>query len=179
MSEAYVGQIEAFPYIFVPENWALCDGSLVSIAQYDTLFQLIGTTYGGDGVSTFGLPDLRGRAAMGLGSGPNLPPANLATASGEEMHTLVGPEMPVHSHVFNARVNGTAGGTQVPGTSVMLGSSRIAASGADSPMFTGPNALVVMCNTTTGTGGQPHENRMPYLPINYCICLTGIFPPTS
>ncbi len=172
MDEPFLGEIRPFSFGFAPKGWASCDGQLLPIAQNAALFSLLGTMYGGDGRTTFALPDLRGRAAMHAGTGPGLPPATIGTASGEETHALTGPETANHSHVFNARINGSTGATQIPGPTVMLGSTTNSPGG----LYTTPFATAIMGSTSTGGSGAPHENRMPYLPINYCICLEGPFP---
>jgi microcystin-dependent protein len=175
MSDYYIGQIEAFPYGYVPKGWAPCNGALLAIQSNQALFSLLGITYGGDGITTFALPDLRGRVAMGIGAGPGLPPTTLGQKAGEETHTLTAAETPSHPHAFNARVNNTTGGASLPGPQVELGSSRSASGGAQLPVYAGPMPAVTMTNTASA-GGQAHENRMPYVPINYCIALVGVFP---
>ena len=176
--EAYIGQIEAFAFNFAPTGWAMCAGQLLSIAQNSALFAILGTTYGGNGVQTFALPDLRGRISLGVGTGPGLPPATLGERSGEETHTLLWTEVPPHSHNVNAVNNGIIGGSNTPGPSVTLGSSRISGSGAVANLYSATTPSAPMTNVNF-VGGQPHENRMPYLAMNYCIALVGLYPSRS
>lgn len=173
--EPYLGQIESFAFGIIPKGWAPCNGQLLSIAQNQALFSLLGTTYGGDGVTNFALPDLRGRISLGVGQGPGLPTANLGTRSGEEAHTLLWTEVPAHTHSVNAVNNGANGGTNVPGTGVTLGSARLPAGGAAVNVYSATTPSLSMA-AVNFVGGQAHENRMPYLTMNYCIALVGIFP---
>ncbi len=178
MAQPYLGEIEAFPYNFAPQGWAFCAGQLMPIAQYQALFALLGTTFGGNGQTTFALPDLRGRMANGFGQGPGLASYNLGQSGGQESHTLIQTEMPAggHSHTITAKNNGATGGTNVPSGAVTLGSGY--ASEANSPVVNiyGSAAPTIAMGSLAPTGGQPHENRMPFLALNYCIALQGIFP---
>lgn len=168
MSESYVGEIRMFGGNFAPEGWQFCDGSLLPISQYDTLFSLLGTTYGGDGQNTFGVPDLRGRWPVHQGtlSGGTIV---MGQSGGSESVTLNSLQVPVHSHAFKATASpattrNAAGGTlaQTTGLSLYLD---------DTPNVSlSPNAL-----SPTG-GSQPHENRSPYLAVNFIISLYGIYP---
>ncbi|WP_158928466.1 phage tail protein [Acidisphaera sp. S103] len=183
MSQPYLGQIEAFPYNFAPKGWAFCAGQLLSIQQNTALFSLLGTTYGGNGVQTFGLPDLRGRIAMGQGSGTGLTPRVIGELFGEQNHTVLYNEMPMHTHPLNTAANSaTANNVNTPSSSVVLGN----ATGKDgsntftiSPYAATPPApTVVMAPNaiTMSTGNQPHPNTMPYLVMQFCIALQGVFP---
>lgn len=171
----YLGQIEAFAFTYAPQGWAICAGQLLPIAQNQALFALIGTTYGGDGTTTFQLPDLRGRVAIAQGTGPGLSSFPLGQRGGEEQHTLVLSEMAAgsHSHAVNAVNNGTSGGTNVPGSGVTIGSAY-QATGVPANVY-GSGSPVAMGSLGT-SGGQAHENRMPFLTLTYCIALQGIFP---
>lgn len=172
----YIGQIEAFAFNFAPQGWAICAGQTLPIAQNQALFALIGTTYGGNGTSTFQLPDLRGHVTISQGAGPGLSPRTLGEAGGQEQHTLVLTEMPAapHSHAVNAVNNATSGGTNVPGSGVMIGSAYETAGGAVVNVY-GSGDPVAM-GALGNSGGQAHENRMPFLAMTYCIALQGIFP---
>ena len=176
--EPYLGQIEAFPYNFAPNGWALCAGQLLPISQNQALFSLLGTNFGGNGTTTFALPDLRGRQAMGDGNGPGLSPRQLGQAGGEEAHTLAMAEMSgTHTHTLNAAVNGVAGGTNLPGAGVTLASGYAAEAGSPAVNIYGPaGGAAVAMGPLASAGGQPHENRMPFLGLTYCIALNGIFP---
>ena len=163
MSQPYVGEIRMFGGNFAPVGWAFCDGRILSIIEYSTLFQLIGTTYGGDGQTTFALPDLRGRVPMHQGSG--YPLGNIGCV---EQVTLTVSQIPAHGHVLQSQ---SASGTQAaPDNGVWAGSTlnQYSATNANSNM--NPNAI-----TTTG-GSQPHSNFMPYLCVNFIISLFGVFP---
>lgn len=177
MAEPYLSMIEAFGFNFAPRGWALCAGQTLPIAQNAALFSLLGTTYGGDGIRTFNLPDLRSRIALGFGQGLGLSLYPLGAAGGEEGHQLVAGEAPPHGHALNATNNGQANGTNVPGNTVKMGSGYTIESGNPVENIYGAPPTIAMAPGAVGpVGGAPHENRMPYLTINYCIALQGIFP---
>ena len=172
--DPFIGEIILFTGNFPPQGYAFCDGQLLSIAQNTALFSILGTTYGGNGVTTFGLPDLRGRVPVHSGSsaGPGLPFVDLGEMGGERNHTLSNPEMPAHTHVaFADSGNGTqsspAGGLPARDPS-------------GSPVYS-TNAVASLAGNAIGaTGGnQPHNNMQPYTGLNYCIALFGIFPPRN
>jgi microcystin-dependent protein len=152
---------------FAPAGWAFCDGSLLPISQYETIFNLIGTTYGGDGQTTFALPDLQGRVPVHMGNfqGNNFV---IGQKAGEESHTLTSNEMPRHSHP--AQVTSGPGTTQSPAGEVWAQWS--------SPQFSdqAPNAAMAGAAVSTAGGSQPHENMVPFLVVNFIISLFGIFP---
>jgi microcystin-dependent protein len=169
MSTPYVGEIRMFGGNFAPLNWAFCDGSLQSIADNTALFQLIGTTYGGDGQSTFALPDLRSRVPVHMGTGPGLSTYVLGQKSGTESVTLTLNQLPNHTHALNATT--AAATTPTPSGSVVLGDN------AGMKLYTSkaPSAATGMVAATAG-GSQPHNNIMPYQAITFIISLFGIFP---
>jgi microcystin-dependent protein len=177
MAQPFIGQIEAFAFNFAPRNWAICAGQLLPIDQNQALFSLLGTTYGGDGVATFALPDLRGRIANAFGQGPGLAPYELGQTGGEEFHTLVLTEMAAggHTHAIAATNNGQTG-TNVPSSAVTLGSGYSSEPGSPTVDIYSSAAPTIAMGSLAPTGGQPHENRMPFLGLNYCIALFGIFP---
>jgi microcystin-dependent protein len=169
--EGYIAEIRMFAGNFAPRGWAFCQGQILSIAQNTALFALIGTTYGGNGQTTFALPDLRGRVPVGPGLGPGLPNVDLGQMSGEATHTLISTEMPAHTHSANAVASGGNSGT--PGTGVVWAGSTardsIYSSGA-------PNTTLQGAAIGQAGGSQPHNNMQPYTGINYIICIEGIFP---
>jgi microcystin-dependent protein len=164
MAQPYVGEIRIFAGNFAPAGWMFCAGTQLPISENETLFQLIGTTYGGDGESTFNLPDLRGRLPLHQGNG-----FVLAEASGVEQVTLTSTQMPVHSHPLLA--------TTAVGTTASPQNSLLAASGSSNVYRAGPSA-VALSNQTVGPvgGSQPHTNFQPYLCVDFIISLFGIFP---
>jgi microcystin-dependent protein len=179
MSEPYLSMIEAFGFNFAPVGWALCAGQTLSIAQNQALFALLGTTYGGNGTTTFNLPDLRGRLALGFSQGPGLSPYLLGATGGEEAHRLSTNEVPSHTHAISATDNGQANGTNVPGAAVRMGSGYgMEANNPVENVYSNAAPTVALAAGAVGPagGGLPHENRMPFLTINYCIALQGIFP---
>lgn len=166
--DPYLAQVMFWGLNFNPVGWMPCDGRLLPISSYTALFALIGTFYGGDGVTTFGLPDLRGRVPVGQGSGPGLTSRTLGEQSGSESVTVLSPQMPAHNHPL--RATSATPTTASPGTSLLpTGSSRI---------YTSTSATVAMAVTSVGAsaGSQPHPNLQPYLTLNPQICVEGIFP---
>ncbi|QNA82827.1 phage tail protein [Sphingomonas sp. So64.6b] len=170
----YLGEIRLFGGYFAPANWHLCDGSLLSIADYDTLFSLLGTTYGGDGQTTFALPDLRGRFPIGQGQGAGLSPHFVGEMAGTEQVTLLQTQMPAHSHSLVAQA--ATGNTASP-------SANSLAQPADGDLLylnpTGltPNDVTLPVDVVQPAGGnQPHNNQMPTLTATYIISLAGIYP---
>ncbi|HUB13359.1 MAG TPA: tail fiber protein [Acetobacteraceae bacterium] len=172
MSQPFVGQIIAVGFNFAPVGWHVCDGSLLQISQYDALYNLIGTTYGGDGVSTFALPDLRGRIAIHMGQGNGLSQYGIGQRGGEEQHTLTTQEMGGHAHTLVAANNVTQAS---PANNLALGTPT-----AEQIYGTGGTTTALASRSIGMAGGSvPHENRQPYLGINYIIALYGIFPSRS
>lgn len=166
--DQFVGQILLTGFNYAPVNWHFCDGSLLPISQYDALFTLIGTTYGGDGVNTFALPDLRGRTAIGQGNGQGLSPALMGQIAGVENVTITSQTYPQHTH--------TLSGTSATGNSLNPSNSLLAVGQvvyrAEAPTLTMNPA---MCGPATGHN-NPHENRQPYQVCNWIIALFGVFP---
>ena len=174
MTQPYIGQIQPYSFNFAPKNWAFCNGQILPIAQNQALFSLLGIAYGGNGVSTFALPNLQSRVPMheGTSMGINYP---IGEAAGEEQITLVGSQMPMHNHMFlGTRDNGNS---PAPANGQYLGTSSGGTGTPDN--FYGPDTPTIpLTPQSIGmTGGnQPHTNIQPYLAINWCICLYGIFP---
>jgi microcystin-dependent protein len=183
MSQPYIGQIELFAFNLVPKGWAPCQGQLMAIQQNAALFSLLGTTYGGDGIRTFALPDLRGRVAMGQGGGGGLSTVEMGEVQGEANHTILISEMPAHSHALNtAPAASTDTNSAIPSSTMVL-ANAIGKDGGNtfavSPYAAVPPApSVAMAPTaiTPSGGSQPHNNMMPYLALGFCIALSGIFP---
>lgn len=164
MAEPFLGEIKIISWNFPPKGWAFCNGQLLPINQNQALFSILGTTYGGDGRVNFGLPDLQGRVPIHMGSG-----FTEGERGGETSHTLTISELPAHVHLVQASL-GSA--TQLPGTNHLLAVPL-------APIYHVPdnNAIPLNPATVTNTGGsQPHNNMMPYLTLNFCIALQGIFP---
>lgn len=162
MSEPFLAEIMIVGFNFAPRGWAFCDGQILPINQNQSLFSLLGTTYGGDGRTSFGLPELRGRSPIHVGNGHNL-----GQKSGEERHTLQIGEIPQHTHV--AQASSSPANAPVPTGRIL---------GAVNNMYHTPQDLVPLEAGTLADGGasQSHENMQPYLAVNYCIALTGLFP---
>jgi microcystin-dependent protein len=165
MAQPYVGEIRMFAGNFAPAGWMFCEGQLLPISENETLFQLIGTTYGGDGQSTFGLPDLRGRLPMHQGNG-----FQLAEAAGTEEVTLTTTQIPVHTHGMLA--NNTQGSTPNPNINVVLAGSP----NVDLYLVDIANQPMAPTSVTPVGGSQPHTNFEPYLCVDFIISLFGIFP---
>lgn len=182
MSEPYIGQVELFGFNFAPKGWALCAGQILPISTNQALFALLGTTYGGDGRTNFALPDLRGRVAVGQGNASGLPPATLGQAGGEETHTLTANETPAHNHALLTSPNANiAENTYTPAKNVTLTKTTGQDAGGNPLTFNiyAPDSSpsqVLAPDAVTTAGGQPHSNMMPYLGLNFCIALVGVFP---
>jgi len=165
MSEPFLGEIRIFGFGFAPRGWALCAGQLMPISQNAALFSILGTTYGGNGTTNFALPDLRSRVPLHFGNG-----FVEGEIGGEEGHTLVSNEIPSHSHFVNA--SRVTGNSNVPTGNFLAQSSRFALYSATLSTQTALNPAAVAPNS----GNQPHLNLQPYLVLNFCIALVGIFP---
>jgi microcystin-dependent protein len=173
MSNPFVAEIRIVPFNFAPNGWATCDGQIMSIAQNTALFSLIGTFYGGDGKSTFALPDIGGLGVLGAGIGPGLTPREIGETIGEYNHTVSSTEMPSHTHpIIAANLTATAA---VP-------NGNIAAMANANVRFTNMYGTASPGTTTSLSsvgGSKPHNNRQPYLTLNYVIALVGVFPPRN
>lgn len=169
MSEPFVGEIMMFGGNFAPLGWAFCDGRVLPIQQNTVLFSLIGTTYGGDGQTTFALPDLRGRAPVHQGQGPGLSPYVIGERGGAEAVTLIGAHLPTHTH--QPRATGVDGTVDSPAGAYW-------APWSDTPYAGEPVGRTPMhpAAITPAGGSQPHENRSPFLAMNFVIALQGNFP---
>ncbi len=170
MSEPFVGEVRMFAGNFAPRGWALCDGQLLAVSQNDALFSLLGTIYGGDGETTFGLPDLRGRIPLHAGSGPGLSPRALGARGGAEAVTLTVNQLPSHDH-GPMQFSSAAGVSNDPAAAVP------AASPSNDLWIEDVQTANLDATTVSITGGSgSHNNLMPYLCINYIIALFGIYP---
>ena len=165
MSDPFIGEIRMVGFNFAPRGWAQCSGQLLSISQNQALFSLLGTTYGGNGQTTFALPDLRGKLPIHVGQGHTL-----GETGGEPAHTLTTPEMPTHVHVLQATTATAA--ANIPANTLLLGNT------APNDLYTGAASLTPLQSATVSNAGssQAHTNMQPFLTINFCIALQGIFP---
>lgn len=179
-SEPFLGQIDTFGFGFAPRNWAFCDGQLLSISSNTALFSLLGTTYGGDGRTTFGLPDLRGRSAVHPGTGPGLSPVSWGQRGGAQSHTLTVAQMPAHSHAATATLHGTdtAGDTPTPGDNILASKSRTNIYSTNPPDVD-LNAASVTVTVGNNGSGQAFDIRDPFVGIYHSISLAGIYPSRS
>ena len=176
-SEPFIAEIKMFGGNFAPRGYAFCDGQLLPISQNTALFSLLGTTYGGDGRTTFALPDLRGRVAIHPGTGPGLSNYQLGERGGQEQVTLAANQMPSHTHAITAALKGTAvaGDNDSPAGNTLALKARSSNYSTTAPAVDMQAGSVTVTAANTG-GSQPHENRMPYLGIYHIIALQGIFP---
>ncbi|MEQ7798603.1 tail fiber protein [Pedobacter sp. ASV1-7] len=175
--EGTIGEIRLFAGNFAPRTWAFCDGSLIAIQSNTALFSILGTTYGGNGQSTFGLPDLRGRVAVGTGQGPGLSIIDLGEVAGSENMTLTQNQMPIHTHSLKASNAVATSATPVAG-SVLAMAQDINTDPVKIYSSATPNVDLGLVNTSVQSAGgsQPFSIRNPFLGMNYIICLYGIFP---
>jgi microcystin-dependent protein len=176
MTQPYIGEIRLFGGNFAPVGWTMCDGQLMSIAQNEVLYNLLGTTYGGDGINTFGIPDLRGRVPTHQGT-KNSQTYVMGQKTGVETVTLIPQQLPQHTHPMFAAA--TAGTVAVPTASTML--SNTGPAGTTLPSYTpyvaANEQVALTAASTTPTGGsQPHNNMQPYLGVNFILATSGIFP---
>jgi microcystin-dependent protein len=164
MSEPFMSEIKLMSFNFAPKGWAMCNGQFLPINQNQALFSLLGTTFGGNGQTTFALPDLRGRVPVHVGSG-----FTLGEKGGEYSHTVTMSEMPNHVHILSGATNTAT--TDTPDSSLMLGNAAL-------DLYRTPTNLATMEPGMVSTvgGSQAHENTQPYLTLNFCIALQGIFP---
>jgi microcystin-dependent protein len=173
MTSPFLGEIRAFGFQYAPQGWQQCNGQTLSIQQNAALFSLLGTTYGGNGVNNFQLPDLRGRIALHVS-----PSTFQGEIQGTESVTLGLQQLPQHTHSVNAAANGTTNAVNTPGPTVILGSGSSTQTGnpVALPIYSTTAPNVVLAPLGANGGNQPHENRMPSLVMNYCIAMVGIFP---
>jgi microcystin-dependent protein len=175
MANPFLAEIRIFPFNFPPKGWAFCDGQIMVISQNTALFSLLGTTYGGDGKSNFALPNMQGNAPMHPGQGPGLSLHDLGESSGSDTVTLLESEMPQHSHSVVGTT--TSSNSDVPMPTNTLGKSN---GGFAYVPPAGQTIVQLDPNTIAPAGGdQPHNNLMPYLTLNFCIALQGVYPPRT
>ena len=171
MSDPFIGEIRCFGFNFNPRGWTSCNGQLLPIAQNTALFSILGTTYGGNGTTNFGLPDLRGRVPIHAGNGAGLTPVQLGEQSGSESITLQTSEMPSHSHTFS--------GTTASADDKRPTAGSVFATAAAGAYYAAPGAGLTAIKPTTvaaAGGSLAHNNMQPYLALNWCICMHGVFP---
>jgi microcystin-dependent protein len=173
--DPFVAEIRIFPFNFAPKGWAFCDGQLMPLSQNTALFSLLGTTYGGDGKSTFALPNMQGNAPMHPGQGPGLSLHDLGEMGGSEVVSLLESEIPSHSH-------GVLGSNATGNRTNPVGNALGRASGGNTYIPGSPApALAAMSDQSLAPAGgdQPHNNMQPYLTLNFCLALQGVYPPRT
>jgi microcystin-dependent protein len=175
MAQPFVGQIIPVGFSFAPVGWLLCNGQTVPIAPYQVLYTLIGTTYGGDGVTTFGLPNLNGTAPLGMGQGQGLSPYVIGQIGGAEGVSLTSNQVGTHNHA--AQASAKTGTTATPASTLALGQNAQTLVS----MYGAPPTTTSLSPASIGANGNsvPHENRQPYLAVNYIIAYAGLFPSQS
>jgi microcystin-dependent protein len=174
--DPFVAEIRIFPFNFPPKGWAFCDGQLMALSQNTALFSLLGTTYGGDGKSNFALPNMQGNAPMHPGQGPGLSLHDLGETGGSETESLLESEIPNHSHSMMA-INLVADQAAPDPTRGVARSVNVTAyvAGSTNPPLVPMNSMMI----APAGGNQPHNNLMPYLTLNFCIALQGVYPPRT
>lgn len=173
MSEPFIAEIRVLPFNFTPRGWASCNGQLIPISQNTALFSLLGTTYGGNGQTTFALPNLGAHFVMGTGAGPGLTTRTVGDVVGTQTVSLTSTEMPAHSHGLRAGI--TAGSSSPAGNAM----APTGVGGGNAYRAPGATTAMAAAAISPAGGSQPHENRQPYLGLNFCIALQGIFPPRN
>jgi microcystin-dependent protein len=182
MADPFLGEIRVFPFNFAPQGWATCSGQLLPISQNTALFSLLGTNFGGDGRTNFGLPNLQSRIAVGMGQGPGLSPYNIGEQGGVANVTLTNNQLPSHTHTLPVS-SGTGSKQATPGPSNFLGATGGRTGGVNiyatqAQQAANPATMLGGAVVSAG-GGQPHNNMAPFLGFTVCIALQGIFPPRS
>lgn len=173
--DPFVAEIRIFPFNFAPKGWAFCDGQILPLSQNTALFSLLGTTYGGDGKSNFALPNMQGNAPMHPGQGPGLSPHDLGETGGSDTVTLIESEIPSHSHSLMSSTTNSS--KPSPGGNVLARVTGASPYVAGTPA---PPLVQFSSNALAPAGGdQPHNNMQPYLTLNFCIALQGVFPPRT
>lgn len=173
--EFFLAQVLIFAGNFAPRSWAFCQGQLLAINSNTALFSLLGTIYGGDGRTTFGLPDLRGRTPIGVGNGPGLPSYREGQKGGASTTTLTTANMPSHNHAFMA--NSSVGTVSVPAAnSIIAATTDSRTAGTNLYNMADPNVIMKSSSISHAGGSQSFNNMQPYLAMNYVICLQGLFP---
>ncbi len=170
-NDAFIGELTIFPYNFAPQNWCDCNGSLLQISQYEALFSLISTTYGGDGQTTFAVPNFQGCVPVGAGAGPTLTTRTVGESGGSETVALQLNQLPEHNHVFVIN-NGQ-------GTSPAPGDNFVAAQQGQARFNTQMNTALNSLSVSQTGGGQPINIMQPFLAVRICICVNGIYPSFS
>ncbi len=175
MEDAYMGSIMLFAGTFEPQNWMFCNGQILSINDYQALFSILGATYGGDGRSTFALPDLRSRFAVHPGAGPGLSPKQLGQRGGQEAVTLMETQMPTHTHAVTSKLNAKeeANSDEADSNYIAGTGNQIFGTTKDVEM----NSTSVEVTLQNAGSNLPHENLPPFLGLNYIICINGLYPP--
>ena len=168
MANPYLSEIRIMSFGYAPKGWAKCNGQLLPINQNQALFTLLGTTYGGDGRINFALPNLQSRVPIHMGNS-----FTLGAQGGEEMHTLLPAEMPLHTHGTAMGTSTSANTVATPAGNVLAGANNVYAPGASNPV------VLAAASVSMVGSGQPHENRQPYLTLNFCIAISGRLPPRS
>jgi microcystin-dependent protein len=179
MSDPYLGEIRMTGFNFAPVGWALCNGQTLPISQYSALFALLGTTYGGNGITTFNLPDLQGRVPIHWGNGAGLSPYVIGENGGTESVTLLNNQMPLHNHLMN--VNNAAGNSPDPINKILGETANEARPPVLTQTYTSNASTGTLAPTAISTAGGnlPHPNLQPFLTVNFIIALAGIFPSRS